>query len=391
MNDAKKVLVTSDLLTIGGIQTSLIRLLDLLVEENYVVDLVLFNRRGELFKEINPKVNKIILSDKKSMYDKMYQVKLLRYWYRTKLFIKSIFFSKKYLKNKYCELKNKTYDFALAFHGYANEVDMIAASVESKKKFIWVHNDYVKKFDKGVGNKLKFATMKFKYKYFDKVICVSDRAATSFKTFKLIENHKINVLKNYLPTLKIKKQAKEVEDKVIHIIDNQKLNFVAIARLESVKGLDRLVSAFATYLKSYSDSMLYIIGDGPELENLKLQIKKYNVSKNVFLMGSMSNPYGFLKLADVFVMSSRYEGFGMTVLEAMAVNTRVISTDIGTIRELECYKESGDEIVIYPNSKIGILNGLNECGKTGKKEVQCQHVVDKYNEKVIITLKNMFN
>jgi glycosyltransferase involved in cell wall biosynthesis len=101
---------------------------------------------------------------------------------------------------------------------------------------------------------------------------------------------------------------------------------VAFGRLISRKGFDDLLKAFRI-VRDKMKSRLIIIGDGEEHNNLQNLSYSLSLEDDVTLTGYLDNPYEILSSADVFVLSSRWEGFGNVIIEAMACGVPVISTD----------------------------------------------------------------
>ena len=101
---------------------------------------------------------------------------------------------------------------------------------------------------------------------------------------------------------------------------------VACGRLAPQKGYRYLLEAFAS-LHRERDAHLWIVGDGPERPELERLISRLGVRDRVRLLGFQRNPYPFMAAADVFVLSSVYEGFGNVIVEAMATGRAVVSTD----------------------------------------------------------------
>lgn len=100
-----------------------------------------------------------------------------------------------------------------------------------------------------------------------------------------------------------------------------------VARLHKVKNHAMLIEAFAEARKHVENIRLLILGDGTERENLILKAKNLGVEDLVQIMEFQENPYPFYKRADLFVLTSNWEGFGNVIIEAMACGTPVISTD----------------------------------------------------------------
>jgi glycosyltransferase involved in cell wall biosynthesis len=103
-------------------------------------------------------------------------------------------------------------------------------------------------------------------------------------------------------------------------------NVVAAGRLTEQKGFDVLISAFATGLYD-RDACLYVLGVGPLLDDLRKLAESLHVSERVHFIGFVDNPYPFLARADLFVLSSRFEGLPNVVIQAMCLGTPVLATD----------------------------------------------------------------
>src|SRR5690606_26939837 len=95
---------------------------------------------------------------------------------------------------------------------------------------------------------------------------------------------------------------------------------------------------------------LVILGEGPERINLTKQIFDLGLEQKVHLLGFIKNPYPYLKNANLFVLSSDYEGFGNVLVEALSVGTSVISTSC-----------QGGPGYILNNGKYGKMVPVNDC------------------------------
>jgi glycosyltransferase involved in cell wall biosynthesis len=102
---------------------------------------------------------------------------------------------------------------------------------------------------------------------------------------------------------------------------------VAAGRLTPQKGFDLLIPAFAQVARKRPDWMLRIYGAGPKLTRLRRLVFEHHVYNNVFLMGSTEHLGEELSEASVYALSSRYEGFGMVIIEAMSKGVPVVSFD----------------------------------------------------------------
>ena len=105
-----------------------------------------------------------------------------------------------------------------------------------------------------------------------------------------------------------------------------RIRYLACGRLVEQKGYLYLLEAFARVVKE-RDAELHILGTGPLQEKLEVQAEKLGLAGRVYFLGFRANPFLHMRAADVFVLSSLWEGFGNVIVEAMAMGTPVISTD----------------------------------------------------------------
>lgn len=179
------------------------------------------------------------------------------------------------------------------------------------------------------------------YKHSHKIIAVSEGIKSDLVEQFSISQYKIEVIYNPLDLKNIYKasteqlESKFIEDNLPYVI--------AMGRLIWQKGFDILIKTFSRVLREF-DSRLLILGEGPEREALEKLCKDLRIADNVHLIGFQKNPYKFLSKADVFVLSSYYEGLPMVILEAMACGAPVIATDC----------KSGPREIL-DNGKYGIL------------------------------------
>lgn len=101
---------------------------------------------------------------------------------------------------------------------------------------------------------------------------------------------------------------------------------VACGRLKALKGFDYLIDALVEVRKTIPAS-LWIVGEGEEQAALEMKIRRLGLEHCVRLLGFQSNPFKYMAAADVFVLSSLYEGFGNVIVEAMACGVPVVATD----------------------------------------------------------------
>lgn len=158
------------------------------------------------------------------------------------------------------------------------------------------------------------------YNNFDKIIAQSDDMKEYLIRNIRIKPEKIIKINNPVDLDFIQEKLKEGREPEEYFAE--KKNILAVGSLNHRKGFDDLLKVFA-HLKNEPIHLL-IIGEGPERENL-LKLKKNLGLKNVSFLGIRVNPFIYMKHADLFVLSSRYEGFPNVLLEANACGTPVVA------------------------------------------------------------------
>ena len=183
--------------------------------------------------------------------------------------------------------------------------------------------------------------IRFFYKFynnFHKIICQSDDMQNDLIENFNIEKEKIIKINNPVDFEFIEEKLK-ISTKPESFKSDFK-NIVAIGNLSSRKGFDNLLKVFS-HLKN-EKILLHILGDGRDKERLN-QMKKDLKLENVFFHGQQKNPYQYLKFADLFILSSRYEGFPNVLLEAGACGTYSLANNCkGGITEIIQPKINGE-------------------------------------------------
>jgi len=122
-------------------------------------------------------------------------------------------------------------------------------------------------------------------------------------------------------------QQRACEESTIAVKDGCK-HLVAIGRLTAQKQFDDLICATERLIERGEKVQVSILGEGPLRSKLEDMIVNKGLSDFIQLVGKVPNPYPTLKTADVFVLTSKFEGFGMVVVEALALGVPVVATDI---------------------------------------------------------------
>lgn len=138
------------------------------------------------------------------------------------------------------------------------------------------------------------------------------------------------------------KKIQELSSVQVSFLDFSKFTFISVGRIVTGKNYKLLIESFRkTLLK---DAQLIIIGEGELKGELEDIVQRYDLQEQIFFIGFDSNPYKYMIKSDCFVFSSNYEGFPNVLVEALACELPIISTNC---------KSGPDEIL--GDGKFGIL------------------------------------
>lgn len=214
------------------------------------------------------------------------------------------------------------------------------------------------------------------YKLAHKVICVSNSVKTHLVETGEIKSNKGIVI--YNPVSFSAGYEKR---------DSEFFTMVYIGRLEKVKNVQTLLKAFAKIEKN--EVKLIIVGEGRERENLELLSTDLNIAKQVSFVGFQKEPAEFLAMADLFVLPSYSEGFGIAAVEAMYQKVPVLCSNVGGIPEF--VRDGVNGWLFNPNdvdklhSKLEMIISMSEeerkeIGKKGFHDVKNEFTIEKYIE-----------
>ena len=117
-------------------------------------------------------------------------------------------------------------------------------------------------------------------------------------------------------------------------LEQNTLNFITVGRFTDAKDYPNLINAFAILKKNNRAINLTIVGDGELRDQIESLIKELELEEDVTLLGRRSDIPQLLSQADIFVLASKFEGFGLVVAEAMACECYVVATDSGGVAEV---------------------------------------------------------
>ena len=363
----KKILFIIENYRIGGIQKSLINMLNS-ISGFYDIDVAAFDPNGEYKKKLPDNIHLIEMPDHfKAFARPENDLKHTMLWYYRLLFC---FIAKVIDKGKALKILSpiykikKHYDVAISFShsGYyksANGIcpEFVLQKTKAQEKICFIHCDYEHSGFKCLyNNKL--------YRTFDKIACCSDSVRAVFLESNSGIEYKTYTVRNFfdLDLLHIRKDELDLPIEKIHMF--------SIARLSQEKGISRAIEAL--YRSKRSDIDYYIVGDGPIKKQINNMISDYHMDNQVYLYGSLPNPYPLLLNADYLLVPSLNEAAPMVFDEAKVLGITIIATETISAREM---LDSGD--IICDNS----IEGLCETFRSLNKEKSNKTKKAEFNNK----------
>lgn len=311
-----KFLFVIESLAIGGAEKSLVNLLNSLDFTGCQVDLFVTAPGGVLEKELPDFVNIIV---GRPVYPITARLNfLIRRKTASRLQTEDLFWQ---CYSKYISPLSEEYDCAVAYsQGFATY--FVSDKVKARKKLAWVNTDYQK-----AGYNATF-DVDF-YKNLNGIVTVSEAGYKVFKESFKPYNLKIPVYKieDLLGIEKIRRKASES----VNISSFDGLKMVSVGRLHPAKGFDMAVEAAVILKNRGLKFRWWIVGEGAERPKLEKSILKNNLQDMFFLVGADTNPYKYMNAADIYIQTSVYEGFSITVREALALNKVVVTTNFPSV------------------------------------------------------------
>ena len=326
----KKLLVSAYSLDIGGIETALITLLKYL-HNDYEITLVLEKKQGMFLKDVpnNVKIITYEISQKK--------IAIIR---KIDNFIR---------QRKFIKANGNKFDCSICYATYSKPCSFVARK-SSKSSILWVHNNYMSFFDGNVELYKRFFK-ELKIEEYKKIVFVSELDKNIFNAYFPEYNKKTVFCNNLIDYKTIINKSNET------ITDFKKEDvptFINIGRHdEKQKKISRIINSTRKLnLQGYKFNVI-IIGKGSSTKQYEEMCKDI---KNIKFLGAKKNPYPYLKQSDCFLMSSKFEGYPVVLIESMILGTPIITTDVSDAKK-DIDKKYG---IVVENSEKGVYNGMKK-------------------------------
>lgn len=322
-----KIIFVIDALRQGGIRTSFFNLINNIDLNKYDISLFSFHITEDDINQL-PKGLNVILPN--SLFDlaastgeEVYKKSKSKYFFRKCLALACKVFNSDRIYDIIFKTENRkfNYDVAISFTNnvgdhslYFGSNKFVLNKISSKKKISWIHANYeAMNLDTNINNN--------EYNDFDKIIAVSEETKDQFLKFNEEKRNKVCVIYNLIN----KKQLNIKSNENIDInISNNLLNFITISRIDENKDLSKAID-ISLYLKSKGLKFKWLIlGDGPLLEQLIEKTNSYKLNDCIEWYGYVNNPYPLLKQSDLYISTSKSEGYSLSIVEALFFSIPVL-------------------------------------------------------------------
>lgn len=364
----KKILFVIDSLHCGGAEKSITTLLNLIDYSKYEVDLQLFGYGGVLEELLPDEVNLLPPLDytkftnlemKKAVVKSITNFKLgmlksrLTYSYNLRKATQGnaekarLFWQ---CTSKSIKPKKNNYDIAVS---YAQGIPTfyVAEKINAVEKYCWVNAIYTLEETERIYQKNFYS----KYK---NIVAVSEAAMRAFvKNYSEYEEKMriVNDIVDFNTVNRMAYRGDTYEDGF------KGIRILTIGRLSYQKGFDIAIDACRRLKSKNINFRWYVLGVGYQKEEIEKWIEDKELQNHFILLGLKPNPYPFIKDCDIYVQTSKFEGFGIAIAEARMLNKPVVTTEFDAVYTQMIQEKNG--LVVDINGQAvcdGILRVLND-------------------------------
>lgn len=353
----KKIIFVTQALWIGGIETALVNLLHRLDYEKYDVTCLILRNDQTMAPRLPEQVRLIVADrDKKVSFEEGYRFSRLAHlteesenpsalhrammwavpairWTENRLFIR-------YVRR---QMAGQRFDTCVIYSDVAAET--AARAIRADKFLMFYHHGAMRRvYHDEIG-----------YRKSEKIMAVSNAVEEKLRSFRPRHAHKMMTIHNLTDVDGIHRKA---EEPIFEEFSPNEFHIVSCGRVSREKGMDLAVEACARLVAAGHENIhWWMVGGGPAEREVRARIAGLHMENHVTMLGMKNNPYPYIAAADLYVQPSRFEGYPMTILEAMLLGKVVVSTDNGGAGEI---LDDGVTGVLCPISAGGIAGAVEE-------------------------------
>ena len=346
----KKLIFITEALWIGGIESALCNLLNRLDYDQYEVTCLILRDSQDLAGHLPPQC-RLLVADRQHavsfpapyryrrlfnlMEEPQYTSRLRRLiWHGLRLFLRA---PEARLYAAYVEkqLHGEHFDTAVIYSDRTAETAVRAVRADRFLMF-YHHGAMRREYHDSLG-----------YRKAEKIIAVSEALAEKLRAYRPQFAAKITAVNNLIDINGVRRKSLEMPETVFPV---NCFNIVSCGRLSPAKGMDLAVEACGLLVRrGLKNIHWWIVGGGPEENNLRRQIARLELDGYITLLGMQENPYPYLRRANLYVQPSRFEAYGLTIAETQVLNIPILSTKTDGGREL--VTDSIDGLLCQPDAQ----------------------------------------
>ncbi|WP_449388671.1 glycosyltransferase [Chryseobacterium lineare] len=340
--DKIKVLFRHRSMEMGGVEKVVLSMLNNLNREKFELTICLNINQGELRNEFPSHVRKVYIAEGKEDLSKnplIQRLQLAIRWIKLNKARKDPSIADRILQDQF------NVEIATTYSVYET---VLNSSNKNSKKIAWLHSDLTlpsfNPYRDNIFNSIK---------QFDYIIYGSQQCKDVLKEkYPDVQFPPGKVILNAIPIEEIKEKALAFKPEFENIP-----TFVSVGRLDIRKGYRTLLEAHQKLLADGYAHHIYVIGNGEDYDFLSKRIDELGVKKTFRLLGTLINPYPFVKNADFYIMPSESEGWPLIIAETLILQKPIVATAVGGVPEMIDHKMTG---YLTEYSQEGLYYGIKE-------------------------------
>ena len=304
----------------GGTEKMIYTLISGMPKEQYVISLITLMGDGTLVEKLRPFCDTVINFNAKSKFDIRLVFKLIRH------------------------LREKKYDVLHTFLFHSNILGRLIG------KYVGIPMIISSQRSVDVWRRTWHVLMdRWTSSFCDAIISNSRAGKDRLASIEKIPSDKLFVVRNGIQLSEIPSKKDKLGEETVKVVG-------MVGNFRGMKGHDIFIEAARLLIKEGGNYRFIIVGDGKERKKYEDRVREDGLEGNIQFLGRVRDVYPVLNIMDIFVLPSLWEGFPVSILEAMAMNVPVIVTNVGGVPEIVQHAETG--IVIPSNNPVALKEAI---------------------------------